>query len=325
MLQYWNNILCSNISIRINNFAHKMCTPEPIMFVMNCGGTVLLPKLILLRDIKDRPYRVTGYETIELEIENSDRKSTVMNFALLSTLLYSMTPGLPIFDDLRKLSHSGCGPGCFMSWHGCENENCKEKPRLTSSCFHSIDIRRFEIGFWVFDQLCTFSSARKFQWIRISFEFIHSMSHTFLKHHYLSILEFQIAFRTYGRNFKTGLADILGEFENKILGSAVLVSMHPINRLSLPCAERSSLWQAAFSHVSNSVLLCDLIIDERKDHLIRYPYMGWYCPKSIQNLRKYHFHGSTIPPIIRHIPTSAALLWRRERIGCNDIVLDSSQ
>ncbi len=248
-----------------------------------------------------------------------------MNFALLSTLLYSKPPGLPILDELGKISHSGCGPGGCISWPGCDNENCKDKPRSTNSFFLSIDNRKCKIGFGVVDPFSTFISGKEVPMDSLIVRF-HSFYEPNVSEIPLSLKSrISNCMPTIWPKIQIGRAKILGEFENQILGSAVLVSMYPINRMSLPCEERSSPSQAVFSHVSNAVFLCDLIIDERKDHDLPYPYMGWYYPKSLQNLRKYHFHGSIIPQTIGEIPKSAAFLWHRERIGCNDIVLDSSQ
>ncbi len=106
-----------------------------------------------------------------------------MKFALLSTLLYSKPPGLPILNKLGNFSHIGCGSGGCISWPGCDNEHCRASELSTSF------LTLFREGI--------------FQGMHLSFDFIHSMNQTFLKCHHLSNLEFQAAFRLYGRNFKS--------------------------------------------------------------------------------------------------------------------------
>ncbi len=61
----------SAVKRKTSGLRYKSLLPH---FLRNCGATVVLPKVILSRDIKGRPYRVIGYETIKLEIEKVRQK-----------------------------------------------------------------------------------------------------------------------------------------------------------------------------------------------------------------------------------------------------------
>ncbi len=110
---------------------------------------------------------------------------------------------------------------------------------------------------------------------------------------------------------------VLGEFDDHVLGTAILVNSRPFPPQELPFKATLPVSRDSFKDINNAVLLCDLSISLESNEDMHYPYIGWYNPKCMRALKNIHFHDGLVPQYTEDICNSIAFLWHKKRIVFN--------